>query len=221
MICFFWYDTAESSDVLKQPLQTSITVDDLDFDDFHVEENLHIAIPVKDFKAIVAHAETIKANVTAAYSLPRRPMQLSYEEHGMRCTFTIMTKGDHQGRAVTPAPVVQRPVPRQVSVPSDTREEIPAHVRSVEGSMAPPNLSQAASRSFTREPQSQRARRPSPPAPRPSLDPESLFLPADDDEDRMWGERNEGEDEVGWSASAVRVSLLKSSLKPCRSDTHF
>ena len=36
------------------------------------------------------------------------------------------------------------------------------------------------------------------------MNDDSLFLPADEDEDRQWGERNydEEEDTVGWSASA-------------------
>lgn len=192
--------------MLKQPLQTSITIDNLDFEDFKVEEKLHIGISVKDFKAIVAHAETLKTSITATYSRPARPMQLSYQDHGMHCDFTLMTIGDYRGSSVTPAPAAarqpstaasaERPSPRQPSAPATIRTKSAV-------SMPPP--SEPASRSFTREPlQSQKVQRPSPPPPKRSLDDDSLFLPAYDDEDRQWGERNydEEEDTVGWSASA-------------------
>ena len=134
-------------------------------------------------------------------------MQLTYSEHGMHSAFTLMTIGEYRGPSTTPAPPVAerpaaqadpRPTPRTVSEPTP----LPRPSRST---MPPP--SQPASRSFTRELQSQRAQRPSPPPPKASLDPESLFIPMDEDEDRQWGERNydEEEDTVGWSASASRV----------------
>jgi hypothetical protein len=34
-----------------------------------VEDNMHVAINLKDFKAVVAHAETANATVTARYTL--------------------------------------------------------------------------------------------------------------------------------------------------------
>ena len=134
-------------------------------------------------------------------------MQLSYQDRGMQCDFTLMTIGDYRGGSATPAPAtarqpsvtaaVERPPSRQMSA-----AVTPAHVASAVR-MPPP--SEPASRSFTRDPpQSQRIQRPSPPPPKRSMNHESLFLPADEDEDRQWGERNydEDEDTIGWSASA-------------------
>lgn len=193
-------------DVLKQPLQTSITIDNLDFEDFKVEQQLHVGISVKDFKAIVTHAETLKTSITALYSFPNRPLQLSYHEHGMHCEFTLMTIGDYRGSSVTPDPAAVR----QVSV-----ERLPSRQSTVQTAvqrktttMPPP--SQPLSRSFTREPESQRTQRPSPPPPKASLNPESLFLPADEDDDRIWGERNydDEQDTLGWDASANNVNPL-------------
>ncbi|KAK3171891.1 hypothetical protein OEA41_003975 [Lepraria neglecta] len=203
---------ANGQDVLKQPLQTSITTDNLDFEDFAVEEQLHIGISVKDFKAIFTHAETLKTSITALYSFPTRPMQLSYREHGMQCEFTLMTIGDYRGGSVTPAPAAvcqvsaapaERPQRRQ-----STAQIPPATTLQKSTTMPPP--SEPASRSFTREPQSQRTQRPSPPPPKASLDPESLFMPIDEDEDRVWGERNydDERDTLGWDASAKNASDL-------------
>ena len=206
-------------DVLKQPLQTSITIDNLDFEDSKVEEQLHIGISVKDFKAIVAHAETLKTSITALYSFPTRPMQFSYHEHGMQCEFTLMTIGDYRGGSVTPAPA---PVPR--SSPAQA-EAAPSHQSTAQTvaqpkttTMPPPN--QPLSRSFTKESQSQRTQRPSPPPPKASLDPESLFLPVDEDDDRIWGEKSydEEQDTLGWDASANNVNLLSLFVLPAHTE---
>ena len=201
--------TDADSDILKQPLQTSITIDNLDFEDFKVEEQLHIGISVKDFKAIVTHAETLKTSITALYSFPTRPMQLSYHEQGMQCEFTLMTIGDYRGGSVTPAPAAVR----QVSAAPAERE--PSRLSTVQTTVPPktttmPPPSQQQSRSFTREVQSQRSQRPSPPPPKASLDPESLFVPADEDDDRIWGEKNydDEQDTLGWDASANNVNTL-------------
>lgn len=196
--------------MLKQPLQTSVTIDNLDFEDFTVDEQFHIGISVKDFKAIVIHAETLKTSITALYSFPTRPMQLSYREHGLQCDFTLMTIGEYRGGSVTPAPAavrqeltasVEKPPPRQP--PGQVSAQQP------KVTMMPPP-SQPASRSFTKEPQSQRTQRPSPPPPRASLDPESLFIPVEEDEDRLWGERNYDDDQgrLGWDASTEKVSFF-------------
>lgn len=194
-------------DVLKQPLQTSITIDNLDFEDFKVEEQLHIGISVKDYKAIVTHAETLKTSITALYSFPTRPMQMSYHEHGMQCEFTLMTIGDYRGGSVTPAPAAVRQVSAAPAERAPTRQStVQATIQPKTTNMLPP--SQPLSRSFTKEPQSQRTQRPSPPPPKASLDPESLFLPVDEDDDRIWGERNydDEQDMLGWDASANNVN---------------
>lgn len=198
---------------MKQPLQTAVSIDSLDFEDFTVEEQLHIGISVKDFKAIVTHAETLKTSIAALYSFPSRPMQLAYHEHGMQCEFTLMTLGEYRGGSVTPAPGPAPAAARQPSTATIDRlsqhhatDRISAQTKNI--AMPPP--SQPASRSFTRDAQSQRTQRPSPPPPQASLDPESLFLPAEEDEDRLWGERNydEDQDTLGWDASAKNVKFF-------------
>ncbi|MCJ1281330.1 hypothetical protein MMC26_000649 [Xylographa opegraphella] len=200
----------DGSEILRQPLQTSITLDRLDFDNFMVEEKLHIGITVRDFKAIVTHGETFKTSVTACYSYPSRPMQLSYNAHGMKCEFTLMTIGEYRGGSVTPVPSV----PRNASAGSLVRPEPSKPFQQPESqqrqdSMAPPL--QPASRSFGRESASQRHPRPSPPPPRASIDHQSLFIPEDDDESR-WGEKtyDDDEDQLGWGASADNDSYATS-----------
>lgn len=200
-------------------MQTSVTIDNLDFEDFTVEDQLHIGISVKDFKAIVTHAETLKTSITALYSFPTRPLQLNYHESGIVCDFTLMTIGEYRGGSVTPAPAAARQVSAAPNVPGgnpSSRQSTSQTAQQRPTAMPPP--SQPASRSFTKEHQSQRTQRPSPPPPKASMDPDSLFLPYEEDEDRVWGERSfdDEEDVLGWNASAnnVRVAALMDAVYP-------
>ncbi|KAJ5599625.1 hypothetical protein N7450_000692 [Penicillium hetheringtonii] len=174
----------EGKEVLKYPVHTSVACDKKDFEEFIVEENMHIAINLKDFKAVVAHAETVNATVTARYTSPCKPMQLAYDFEGIHAEFTVMTRGEADvgetsslGRAVIPQfSQRQAPTPAPISI---SRNETPQMARSME--MPPP-----------------------PPSASASMDFDSLFVPADDD--RQWDEMNdedgeEPQDILGWDAS--------------------
>lgn len=162
---------------------------------------VHIGMSVKDFKAIVTHAETLKASVTALYSHPTLPMRMVYHEHGMQCEFTLMTIGDYRSDSVAPTPAI---VQKASSAPKFQQfsNQSCAPDRSQAPAQAMPPPAQPASRSFTRELPSQQPPRPSPPPPKASLDPESLFLSEEEDE-RKWGEKSfeQEEDTLGWDQS--------------------
>lgn len=218
------------TEILKHPLQTSVAIDALDFEEFTVEEKLRIGISVKDFRAIVTHADTLKTSISAHYSYPARPLQLTYQGHGMQCDFTLMTVGEYRGGSATPAlknmrngsvAVSERQSSRPASRPASRS---PSRLLSRQASRQPseqaskyeqqppnpmPPPAEPASRSFVRELPSQASHKPSPPPPKASVDTQSLFLPADDDEDeRKWGERSyeEEEDTLGWNVNADTVS---------------
>ncbi|PHH77019.1 hypothetical protein CDD80_1006 [Ophiocordyceps camponoti-rufipedis] len=91
--CFSEKTVTEDA-VLKKPLQTSIAVEVDEFDDIDVEDKLHIVISVKDFRAIIQHAGGMGNTLSARYSLPARPIQLSYTSDAMSCEFLIMTVGE-------------------------------------------------------------------------------------------------------------------------------
>lgn len=194
-------------------MHTSIAIDTLDFEEFKVEEKLRIGISVKDFKAIVTHAERLKTSISAFYSYPNRPMQLMYQENGMLCEFTLMTIGEYRAGSMTPAPADVRSASRAASEQQHSRQPSRQHSaqvqtpeRSASAYMPPPT--EPASRGFIRDPQSQRQQRPTPPPPKASLDPESLFLPQDDEEDdQVWGERSyeDEHDVLGWDPHAKTV----------------
>ena len=193
---------------MKHPLRTSITIDTLDFDDFNVDEKLHIAINLKDFKAIVIHGDTIGASVSSLYSYPRQPLLFTYDGEGMLAEFTLMTISDYRGASATPATVSRAVSPRR-------RSRSPVSAFQHEDPMPPPPtpgglsaMRTSASTSFGQQALSQREQRPSPPPPKPTLDEESLFLPQED-EDRRWDPQESGdesEDMLGWGPSVERVS---------------
>jgi cell cycle checkpoint control protein RAD9A len=192
------------TEVLRQPLQTSVAMDKLDFDDFGVEEKIHIGTTVRDFRSIVTHAESLMAVITTNYSHPGKPLRMAYTEHGMQCEFILMTIGEYRGGSVTPAPVGGRGMsrlPRAVQ-PAKPLDEGPS--RRPPQSMPPPPP--PASRSFV-QPASQQSAKPLPPPPKASVNQESLFLD-DDDDDGPWEERDyeKGEDQVGWEDSGANVS---------------
>ena len=181
-----------------------MAIDKRDFEDFLVETNLHVAINVKDFKAVIANAETANAVITARYTRPCRPLQLAYEFQGINTQFTLMTRGEadtdntpNSSRA--PAPELtarQTPIPAPVSQAngSNTTQMPPPPSRSVR----PPasNSTQAAQRPAE------------PPKPSQSIDFDSLFIPADDD--RQWDvpddeDEAEAKDMLGWDATGEQV----------------
>src|SRR5271170_450230 len=172
-------------------MHTSVALERKDFDDFNVQEGLHIGIVVKDFRAIVAHAETLRMNITARYSHGNRPMQIVYEMDGILSEFTLMTRGHSSdvptgSTANTPSrnmlvKPVSHPPPSQRSAP------IPAATQSVT-EMPPPvmktSLRDAPSESMPHKP----ASRLSPAPPSASINPDSMFIP--DENDQQWDEPN-------------------------------
>ncbi|RBR13983.1 uncharacterized protein FIESC28_07949 [Fusarium coffeatum] len=97
--CFSEKTVSEDA-VLKKPLQTSIAVEAEEFDDIDVEDKLHIVISVKDFRAIIQHAGITGNDVSARYSVPTQPIQLSYTGDAISCEFLVMTVGE---RGTNPA----------------------------------------------------------------------------------------------------------------------
>jgi cell cycle checkpoint control protein RAD9A len=85
--------------VLKKPLHTNIAVEMDEFDDVDVQDKLHIIISVKDFRAILQHAQMTSGALTTSYSNPGRPMKLSYNTDGVLCEFILMTVGEKDAMA--------------------------------------------------------------------------------------------------------------------------
>ncbi|KAI1658276.1 Rad9-domain-containing protein [Daldinia decipiens] len=178
-------------EVLKKPLHTSIAVERDEFEDFDVQEDkLHIVISVKDFRAIIQHANFLGSQISAYYSVPTKPLQLKYEGDGIKCEFLLMTVGE-------------RGAPGQKTKKTRGSAKGPK----------PPQLEAATSRAASHAPTPAPRMPPQPQAPRPepvpSLRPsivrpsqrpppatfesESLFVPQDDE--HQWDPVNVGGDE--------------------------
>jgi cell cycle checkpoint control protein RAD9A len=206
-LIFFFLLLANISylEILKQPVHTSVAIDTNDFEEFMVQDGLHVAVNVKDFKAAVIHADTVKTSITARYTRPCRPLQLAYESEGITCEFTLMTRGDvddnedntpnaSQPRSQLSARPAVQPVPVKSSKnTADSDRMPPPRSRSVQLS------AQAAAPS--------RPEIPSSAAPRSSayVDFDSIFVPADDD--KQWDEHTYEEDTLGWDVNAATVCL--------------
>ncbi|KXL50958.1 hypothetical protein M433DRAFT_149219 [Acidomyces richmondensis BFW] len=192
----------DGKEALKHPLETAIAIHTEDFEDFHVQEEMHIVISVKDFKAIVTHAETLRESITARFSYPTRPLQFSYQNFGMHCEFTLMTTGEYRGTSTTPAPKyasTRNPSRQQSMAPP------PSEVSRSACEIAPParpTIGKPVSSQSQRTSLKKRIEQPSVDGSDP--DPDSLFMPAGE-MDQAWDPPNydneEAEEMLGWDAS--------------------
>lgn len=177
-----------------------------------VEEKLHVAISVKDFKAIIFHADSVKASIVARYTRPCRPLQISYEVDGMVCEFTLMTRGE-AGEEVEAEPAARENINRELSArpaprPAARAEPVPANRAA---SIAESEQAQLQPRSQSALPArtNEEARGNAPLPPSAPIDHDSLFVPADDDQ--QWDEpqydnREEEEDMLRWDEHINQVS---------------
>ncbi|EGS20867.1 putative DNA repair protein [Thermochaetoides thermophila DSM 1495] len=227
-----------NEEVLKKPLHTNIAVEMDEFDHVNVEDKLHIIISVKDFRAILQHAQLISGELTTCYSNPGRPMKLSYSADGIVCEFILMTVGEkdalsqkHKNLRANTASKIPRPEldassHRASSVANsshqNSHEVASAPVATPTSMPAPPQLRTSArprNSAFEIRPQ------PIPPHSAATAQSESLFV-SQGDEDEQWEPVNpEGEDEenarLEWNAtndpnpSSLRIgSYLSRSADP-------
>ncbi|EKJ79707.1 hypothetical protein FPSE_00161 [Fusarium pseudograminearum CS3096] len=231
--CFSEKTVSEDA-VLKKPLQTSIAVEAEEFDDIDVEDKLHIVISVKDFRAIIQHAGIIGNDVSARYSVPTQPIQLSYTGDAMSCEFLVMTVGERgtntgqrtkKGRKNVPqnaGPRLEATTRRPSIPPAESQQpQPPAHpLPSMPQHNPTPQMSAArASASRVGVFDLRPSQKPAPPATNQS---ESLFV-----EDEGWEPINYDDEELmednsklGWdhsinpNASAMDMSRFSENPVP-------
>lgn len=190
-----------------------------EFDHVEVQDKLHIIISVKDFRAILQHAQITSGELTTSYSNPGRPMKLSYGADGILCEFILMTVGERDAMAQ------KHKNPRQNAAKAARPELDSASHRS---STAAHENQQAPPEPPSRPPEQNTPVRPRQPAfeirPQPMPPPatarsESLFVgQADDDE--QWEPVNPDEDEeeenarLEWNATNEPVPSFFPRLSP-------
>ncbi|RDW90758.1 putative DNA repair protein rad9 [Aspergillus mulundensis] len=199
-------------DTLRQPVHTSVAIDKTDFDNYLADDGVHLAISLKDFKAVIPHAETAGVLITARYTRPCRPLQLAYDFDGIRTEFTLMTTGEagpedlpSSSRPVRELSARQTPAPRTVPVRAPSRASNSNGTSASTRQTAPPRgrpIRPLTGTSTRGTQQSTQATAETQPA--PSMKFDSLFVPADDD--RQWDvaeeDEAEAEDMLGWDATA-------------------
>lgn len=202
-----------------------------EFDDIEVPDKLHIIISVRDFRAILQHANWTSTELNAAYSRPGRPMKISYNGDGIVCEFILMTvdekstisaqkKGKQQAAAAKQArPALEAASSGRTASQADNRPRQPS----------PPQQPQQA-------PLVPRSQMPPPPRPVPrssqfdiraptkqppsTLKSDSLFMPQPD-EDEQWEPVNPEDDDdddgenarLEWNASDEPVSSLPGCIE--------
>lgn len=193
-----------------------------EFDDIDVPEKLHIIISVRDFRAILQHANWTSTELNAAYSRPGRPMKISYSGDGTTCEFILMTvdeksttsaqkKGKPQAAARTARPALDAASSGRPASEAEHRARQPSLSQQPQrppSQMPPPprptvpRSSQFDIRAPTKQPPS-------------TLKSDSLFLPQPDD-DEQWAPVNPDEDDeedgnarLEWDASNEPVSNLE------------
>lgn len=211
--------------VLKKPLHTSIAVEMDEFDDIEVAEKLHVIISVRDFRAILQHANWTSSELNAAYSRPGRPMKISYNGDGIICEFVLMTVDEKSTAAQKKGQPKAAAKAARPALPAASASARPASAANTQARPASPPQQQA------QDQQDQQARMPPPrrPIPNPprlsqfdiraplqqppsTLKSDSLFLPQPDDEEQ-WEPVNPDEDDdegenarLQWDASNEAVS---------------
>ncbi|KAJ5273117.1 Rad9/DDC1 [Penicillium angulare] len=231
----------EGKEILKHPVHTSVAADKRDFEEYLVEDNMHVAINLKDFKAVVSHAETANATVTARYTRPCKPLQLAYEFEGVSAEFTIMTRGETENeeapsssRATIPqlsrrtqAAPTPTPAPVPISVRSESfratqNSQMPPppsrsrSIRPLNGSSTQQHLSQTPVVEKMEQKQEQEQEQGLTGS--ASIEFDSLFVPQDDD--RQWDEMNDEEepqDILGWDATGGQ-DTFEGSLRDAEPD---
>ncbi|UKZ68443.1 uncharacterized protein TrAtP1_009479 [Trichoderma atroviride] len=153
--------TISDDAVLKKPLHTSISVETDEFDDIDVEDKLQIVVSIKDIRAITQHAAITGNAIAARYSLPARPMQLSYASDAISCEFLIMTVGERGGNPAQRTKKVRKGAP-------SSNNHVPPHLEATSRrtSAAPSQTAAEIQRQQSEMPPPASSRQPPNPTPR-------------------------------------------------------
>ena len=170
-----------------------------EFEDVEVEEELHIIVPVRDFRAIVQHAVTAGNELSTRYSTPGQPIKIWYHGDAMYCDFLLMTVGERGN----PGQKVKRQGRARAKEPTTKPLEAGSRRASAAPSEPPPERVVAAPNP-TPQPSVARANvqrrsyfemRPSQMPPPSRIISDSLFVGQQDEEDEWEPVRDEEDEE--------------------------
>lgn len=186
-----------------------------EFDDVEVQDKLHIIISVKDFRAILQHAQLTSGDLTTTYSDPGRPMKLSYSRDGIICDFILMTVGEKDAitqRHKNPRAKASDAARASVQPAQPVLDSASHRASSAAGNNANQPTSQRPQQQQVKTPTRPSAARQSgfdirpPPVPPPgTARSDSLFVQQDDDQDQMWEPVNPDEEDEEEAADNSRL----------------
>jgi cell cycle checkpoint control protein RAD9A len=144
------------------------------------------------------HADTLKTSLKAFYSQPTRPLQFTYGCDGLLCEFTLMTSGNYTAAPATPAPqaITSSKQTSRASTMLVDREESRSFPSDMPPPVQPASRRDGSARLGSRQASSAVQHRSG------RHDPDSLFIP-DDEDDEAWAPMDlDKEETLGWDASA-------------------
>ncbi len=178
-------------------MMTTVSLNTSDFSHLQVQNDLHVVISVKDFKAIVTHAQALDAVLNAFYSDAGRPLQFVYRKGAALCQYTLMTSGENRALPTASASSSHRRAPTAAassfSQPKPASSAMPPPPRPRDRNLRSLGRRDAANEASSAAPTGKES--------------ESLFVSQDDDQDRAWDPPNyeTSVETLGWDASGVGV----------------
>lgn len=156
----------------------------------------------------------MKANVKVTYSHGHRPAQLTYGSGGLLAEFTLMTKGTsnaalNSANSATPARGLSVRPTSQPANSASTGTTLRNTARDTNGSQPPQNdTTDTRERTPAEDPARPKVSTTTSfdtSAPPASINPDSLFFPAAEDDDNQWDPQNYDDDQgvVTWETSNV------------------
>ncbi|KAK9461427.1 Rad9/Ddc1, partial [Lipomyces oligophaga] len=81
----------KDQEILKQPLQTSIHLDSVEFDHVFADDEAGTAFSLKEFRALVALAQGLDADIRGSFGEPTMPIVFEFEIGAIKATFLLFT----------------------------------------------------------------------------------------------------------------------------------
>ncbi|KAK9469703.1 Rad9-domain-containing protein [Lipomyces arxii] len=106
-----------NQEVLKQPLSTSIVVDQDDFDSVVVEDDSESILSLKEFKVLVQLADSFGAAIAASFSEPTFPIAFEFGSEHVTVRFLLFTGPARTGPIRSSSTTVRRRLVTRIASP--------------------------------------------------------------------------------------------------------
>lgn len=99
LLTSFTEGVVSDKEVLKQPVHTSISIEDKEFEFMEVDENVQITFGLREFKAMGGLCDLLGTELSVHYGEAGRPLLVEFEKDGLTGEFIVATTAD--GERVT------------------------------------------------------------------------------------------------------------------------